>query len=203
LKLQQLSARRSEPPGQGRRGIPDQESARYFAVRCFFLASARRSVFFRRFARFLALSLTLLCPIGFKTHLLPPSRHVVVSTKTESNKAGGVSDMAGKAAKGSGRALREQPRYKLAADSASVLVVLRSRSFWTSHRTKPRPASALLLRSRRYWRGRVLNFGRLLIPRFRQRPGRLAASWHASRVACVRDLERAKESRQINHVVRG
>src|SRR4029077_6624309 len=104
------------------------------------------------------------------------SRHVVVSTKTES---------------------------KLAADSASVLVVLRSRSVWTSHRTKPRPASALLLRSMRYRRGRVLNFGRLLIPRFRQRPGRLAASWRASRVACVGDLERAKESRQINHVVRG
>jgi hypothetical protein len=38
--------------------------ARYFAVRCFFLASARRSVFFRRFARFLALSLPLLCPIN-------------------------------------------------------------------------------------------------------------------------------------------
>jgi hypothetical protein len=124
-------------------------AARYFAVRCFFLASARRSVFFRRFARFLALSLPLLCPIGFKTHLLAPSRHVVVSTKTESNGASGVSDMAGKAAKGSGRAWREQPRYKLAADSASVLVVLRSRSFWTSHRRKPRPASALLLRSMR------------------------------------------------------
>ena len=158
-------------------------AARYFAVRCFFLASARRSVFFRRFARFLALSLPLLCPIGFKTHLLAPSRHVVVSTKTESNGASGVSDMAGKAAKGSGRAWREQPRYKLAAaDSVSVLVVLRSRSFRTSHRTKPRPASALL-RSMRYWRGRVLNFGRLLIPRFRQRPGRLAAAWRTSRVA--------------------
>ena len=150
-------------------------AARYFAVRCFFLASARRSVFFRRFARFLALSLPLLCPIGFKTHLLAPSRHVVVSTKTESNGASGVSDMAGKAAKGSGRAWREQPRYKLTADSAPVLVVLRSRSFWASHRTKRRPASALL-RSMRYWRGRVLNFGRLLIPRFRQRPGRLGAS---------------------------
>src|SRR5206468_4028216 len=53
-------------------------AARYFAVACFFLASARRSVFFRRFARFLALSLPLLCPISFKTHLLAPSRHVVV-----------------------------------------------------------------------------------------------------------------------------
>jgi hypothetical protein len=186
-------------PGQSKAKV----AARYLAVRCFFLASARRSVFFRRFARFLALSLPLLCPIGFKTHLLAPSRHVVVSTKTESNGASGVSDMAGKAAKGSGRAWREQPRYKLAPDSASVLVVLRSRSFRTSHRTKPRPASALLLRSMRYWRGRVLNFGRLLIPRFRQRPGRLAASWRASRVACVRDLECPKEPRQINHVVRG
>ena len=174
----------------------------YFAA-FFFLASARRSVFFRRLARFLALSLPLLFPISFKTHSLAPPRHVVVSTKTESNGASGVSDMAGKVAKGSGRAWREQPRYKLAADSASVLVVLRSRSFWTSHRTKPRSASALLLRSMRYWRGRVLNFGRLLIPRFRRRPGRLAASWRASRVACVRDLERAKESRQIDHFVRG
>ena len=89
-------------------------AARYFAVRCFFLASARRSVFFRRLARFLALSLPLLCPIGFKTHLLAPSRHVVVSTKTESNGASGVSDMAGKAAKGSGRAWWEQRRYKFA-----------------------------------------------------------------------------------------
>src|ERR1700751_6033306 len=113
-------------PGQSK----DKVAARYLAVRCFCLASARRSFFFRRFARFLALSLPLLCPIGFKTHLLARSRHVVVSTKTES---------------------------KLAADSASVLVVLRSRSFWTSHRTKPRPASALLRRSMRYWRGRVLN----------------------------------------------
>jgi hypothetical protein len=78
------------------------------------LASARRSVFFRRLARFLALSLPLLFPIGFKTHLLARSSHVVVSTKTESNGASGVSDMAGKAAKGSGRAWREQRRYKLA-----------------------------------------------------------------------------------------
>src|SRR5438876_8650682 len=52
----------------------------YFFV--FFLASARRSVFFRRLARFLALSLPLLFPISFKTHSLAPPRHVVVSTKT-------------------------------------------------------------------------------------------------------------------------
>ena len=37
----------------------------YFAF--FFFASARRLVFFRRFARFLALSLPLLCPISFNT----------------------------------------------------------------------------------------------------------------------------------------
>jgi hypothetical protein len=54
-----------------------------FVVLCFFLASARRSVFFRRFARFLALSLPWLCPITSKTHPLAPFRHVVVSTKTK------------------------------------------------------------------------------------------------------------------------
>ena len=40
----------------------------YFAD-FFFLASARRSVFFRRFARFLALSLPLLCPICLNVRL--------------------------------------------------------------------------------------------------------------------------------------
>ena len=40
----------------------------YFAD-FFFLASARRSVFFRRFARFLALSLPLLCPISLNVRL--------------------------------------------------------------------------------------------------------------------------------------
>jgi hypothetical protein len=54
-------------------------------VFCFLLASARRSVFFRRFARFLALVLPWLCPISFKAHPLAPFRHVVVSTKTASN----------------------------------------------------------------------------------------------------------------------
>ena len=39
-------------------------AAYYFAAAFFFFASARRSVFFRRFARFLALSLPLLCPIN-------------------------------------------------------------------------------------------------------------------------------------------
>jgi hypothetical protein len=57
------------------------EPRRYFPA-LFFFASARRSVFFRRLARFLALSLPLLFPISSKTHLLGPSRHVVVSTKT-------------------------------------------------------------------------------------------------------------------------
>jgi hypothetical protein len=38
-------------------------AGRYF-VGCFFFASARRSFFFRRFERFLALSLPLLCPIS-------------------------------------------------------------------------------------------------------------------------------------------
>src|SRR4029077_20888777 len=51
---------------------------RYFAALCFFLASARRSVFFRRLARFLTLSLPWLCPISSKTQPLAPSRHVVV-----------------------------------------------------------------------------------------------------------------------------
>src|SRR6266576_4500277 len=58
---------------------------RHFAVWrvfCFFFASARRSVFFRRLARLLALSLPLLFPISTKTHPGAPSRHVVVSTKT-------------------------------------------------------------------------------------------------------------------------
>ncbi len=54
-------------------------------VFCFLLASARRSVFFRRFARFLALVLPWLCPISFKAYPLAPFRHVVVSTKTASN----------------------------------------------------------------------------------------------------------------------
>jgi hypothetical protein len=58
---------------------------RYFAAGCFLLASARRSVFFRRLARFLALSLPLLFPISFKTRPLAPSRHVVVSPKTGGN----------------------------------------------------------------------------------------------------------------------
>ena len=38
-------------------------AARYFAAFCFPLASARRSVFFRRLARFFTLSLPWLCPI--------------------------------------------------------------------------------------------------------------------------------------------
>ena len=43
---------------------------RYFAAFCFFLASARRSVFFRRLARFLALSLPRLCPIRLNLRAL-------------------------------------------------------------------------------------------------------------------------------------
>jgi hypothetical protein len=39
-------------------------AGRYFSAFCFVLASARRSVFFRRLARFLALSLPLLFPIS-------------------------------------------------------------------------------------------------------------------------------------------
>jgi hypothetical protein len=54
-------------------------AARYFPA-FFFFASARRSVFFRRLARFLALSLPLLFPISLKTDPVAPSRHVVVST---------------------------------------------------------------------------------------------------------------------------
>jgi hypothetical protein len=44
-------------------------AGRYFAAFCFDLASAMRSVFFRRLARFLALSLPLLFPI--KLNLRP------------------------------------------------------------------------------------------------------------------------------------
>jgi len=71
-----------------------RESIRTYFAAFFFLASARRSVFFRRLARFLALSLPLLFPISFKTHSLAPPRHVVVSTKTGSNSwsAGVTSD---------------------------------------------------------------------------------------------------------------
>ena len=48
---------------------------RYFAV-FFFLASARRSVFFRRLARLFALSLPLLCPINvnFRPVVVPQQR---------------------------------------------------------------------------------------------------------------------------------
>jgi hypothetical protein len=45
-------------------------AARYFAAFGFFLASARRSVFLRRLARFLALSLPWLCPIRLNLRLL-------------------------------------------------------------------------------------------------------------------------------------
>jgi hypothetical protein len=41
-----------------------KSQAVYFAAFCFVLASARRSVFFRRLARLLALSLPLLLPIS-------------------------------------------------------------------------------------------------------------------------------------------
>src|SRR6266481_4659376 len=51
-------------------------AGRYFAGCCFFLASARRSFFFRRFARFLALSLPLLCPI--RTQPWPTCRDVAI-----------------------------------------------------------------------------------------------------------------------------
>jgi hypothetical protein len=55
----------------------------------------------------------------------------------------------------------------------------------------------------RYLRWRNLNFDRSLIPRFRQRPGCLAAYVYSSHVARIDDLERAKELGQIDHVVRG
>jgi hypothetical protein len=57
---------------------------RYFAA-CFPFASARRSIFFRRRARFLALSLPLLFPINLNLHPGAPVGHVVVSTKTGSH----------------------------------------------------------------------------------------------------------------------
>src|SRR6266700_307740 len=56
---------------------------RYFPA-FFFFARARRSVFFLRLARFLALSLPLLFPISPNTHPLALCRHVVVLTKTNS-----------------------------------------------------------------------------------------------------------------------
>jgi hypothetical protein len=50
---------------RSRFAISEAEVAgRYFAAFCFVLASARRSVFFRRLARLLALSLPLLLPIS-------------------------------------------------------------------------------------------------------------------------------------------
>jgi len=55
----------------------------------------------------------------------------------------------------------------------------------------------------RYRRRRILNFGYWLILRSRQRPGCLAGYRRASRVSRVDDLKRAKEPRQIDHVVRG
>ena len=55
----------------------------YFAVFfLFFFVKARRSVFFRRFARFLTLSLPLLCPINVKFH------PVVVSEQRDETEAG-------------------------------------------------------------------------------------------------------------------
>src|SRR6266498_1865051 len=94
------------PSAAAGRGTRDRFRKRYFADFCFFLASARRSVFFRRLARFLALSLPLLFPIRLITrrsvapqqlvggHVTPsrlPCRSltkagpVVVLTKTGSN----------------------------------------------------------------------------------------------------------------------
>jgi len=55
----------------------------------------------------------------------------------------------------------------------------------------------------RYRRRRILNFGRSLIPRSRQRPSCLAAYPRVSRVARVFDLERPKQRGKIDHVVRG
>ena len=55
----------------------------YF-VGCFFLASARRSLFFRRFARFLELSLPLLCPIIPNTLLLSSNLKHQNSSETHS-----------------------------------------------------------------------------------------------------------------------
>ena len=51
--------------------------------------------------------------------------------------------------------------------SQSLSVVRRSRKLRTLHRTKPRPASALLLLlcSRRYRRRRILNFDHLECPK--------------------------------------
>jgi len=53
------------------------DPSHYFsAFFLFFFAKARRSVFFRRFARFLALSLPLLCPI--RTQPWPAYRDVAM-----------------------------------------------------------------------------------------------------------------------------
>jgi|SRR6516165_5233466 len=59
-------------------------AADYF-VGCFFFALARRSCFFRRLARFLALSLPLLCPINL----------IFARFSSPGNGATGMSDMAG------------------------------------------------------------------------------------------------------------
>ncbi len=48
--------------------LPQGYFAGFFLL---FLAAARRSIFFRRRARFLTLSLPWLCPIGVNTRLLP------------------------------------------------------------------------------------------------------------------------------------
>jgi len=47
-----------------------RDVSNYFAAFFFAFASARRSVFFRRRARFLALSLPLLCPISLNPRVV-------------------------------------------------------------------------------------------------------------------------------------
>jgi hypothetical protein len=73
---------------------PDLQSeaevaGRYFVAFCFVLASARRSVFFRRLARLLALSLPLLLPIS----------PTFARLSRRSNGANGMSDIEGKVAR--------------------------------------------------------------------------------------------------------
>jgi hypothetical protein len=55
----------------------------------------------------------------------------------------------------------------------------------------------------RYLRRRIPNVGHYRIPRSRRRPGRLAASWRASRFAGIDYLECPKERREIDHFIRG
>lgn len=69
---------------------------------------------------------------------------------------------------------------------------------------KPRPASALLMRSMmQYLRRCILNIGPSRIMCLRWRPGLLSACLRLSRFAGVDHLERPKDWREIDHVVCG